>query len=168
MTSLPDAKSIPSLRAAVLVCVAALTLIWLIVATWVNQVRALALEATGRELLSLSVLLADNTDRTLQGVDLLLLAGHHILFQIAISEADFIFEHEVFLFNRTYFENACFSQNAHLLAHQPTHWNWSALMGEIRETTLLGNNRATMQVEKVRALMKIKFQKLNSMGTASR
>ena len=97
-----------------------------------------------------------------------LLAGHHILFQVAISEANFVFEHEVFLFNRTYYKNACFSQNANLLAHQPTHWNLSALMGEIRETTLLGNNKATMQVEKVSALMKIKFQKLNSMGTASR
>lgn len=41
-------------------------------------------------------------------------------------------------------------------------------MGEIRETTLLGSNKATIQVEKVKTLIKIKFQKLSSIGTASK
>jgi hypothetical protein len=43
-----------------------------------------------------------------------------------------------------------------------------ALMGEMRATTLLGKSKAIMQVPKVKTLIKMKFQKLKSIGTASR
>jgi len=77
MTRSSKRKSGPSIRSLVIGCGCAIAAVWIVVGGWIVQLRDLAHDAAGRELSALSMLLADHTDRTLQGVDLLLslLAG---------------------------------------------------------------------------------------------
>lgn len=73
-----------SLRGFIVGGAGAIVLCLIVDAAWILQLRDLAPETAACELVSLSVLLADNTDRTFQGVDLLLtlLAGR---LEIALS-----------------------------------------------------------------------------------
>ena len=53
-------------------CLGALAIVWLVVAVWIGQLREIEREAATREMSSLATLLVDHTERTFQGVDLLL------------------------------------------------------------------------------------------------
>jgi hypothetical protein len=61
-----------SLRSLLAGSVFATALVWLLAALWISQLRHLERNAAQRELGALATLLADHSDRTLQGVDLLL------------------------------------------------------------------------------------------------
>jgi hypothetical protein len=72
LSLIPTHQRAPSLSMIVATCLGALAIVWLVVAVWIGQLRELGREAASREMSSLATLLVDPTERTFQGVDLLL------------------------------------------------------------------------------------------------